>query len=329
MPGEASAPASSANLGPGFDTIALALDLRCVARVTPAETWSVRSNGADPGRDAVAFVTAVAASAGPPGPLRVDIDSDVPRASGLGSSAAVAVAVVAATIRAGGREPTRDEVFAVAAECEGHPDNAAAATYGGLAVVTAGGVLHLDVAESLVLVVAVPGAELLTVDARAALPTHVPIGAAARNVALGGTLIGGIESEGSGAPPHSHIGQHAYERLQHIVIDESSRLAAVLGTRLSVNSIHHQAVRDLAPGLRAVAHAADGVVEAVEHDAADWPLWAVQWHPEYLSVHDESALALFAELVAAARSAQAGAIDAGSEDAAIAVQRGGEGGGDR
>ena len=56
-----------------------------------------------------------------------------------------------------------------------------------------------------------------------------------------------------------------------------------------VNSVHHKAVKDLAPGFRAVAWANDGVIEGIEHEDDDWPLLAVQWHPEYLSHNSDGA----------------------------------------
>jgi len=100
------------------------------------------------------------------------------------------------------------------------------------------------------------------------------------NVALGGTLYQDLDSERPGAVPHA--GDHS----QHAVrVEPGSLLERTLGTRsASVNSRHHQAIRDVAPGLRAVAWAEDGVIEAAElaAAAAPWTL-AVQWHPEDLT----------------------------------------------
>ncbi len=103
------------------------------------------------------------------------------------------------------------------------------------------------------------------------------------NVALGGTLVVDIPSWRAGALAHSRVGQHAYERHQPLAIDSSSRLAATIGTSLAVNSIHHQAIDRIAPQLRAVGTAEDGIVEAVDHEDPSWPVWAVQWHPELLA----------------------------------------------
>ncbi len=121
------------------------------------------------------------------------------------------------------------------------------------------------------------------------------------NVALGGTLIEDIPME-IGSMDHSVIGHHVFNGHQHVRLEARCKVAAVVGsTDLEVNSIHHQAVRDLAPGFTAVGWADDGVVEAIQHEDDDWPLLAVQWHPEYLGEADDRAsLALFQALVEAA-----------------------------
>lgn len=121
------------------------------------------------------------------------------------------------------------------------------------------------------------------------------------NVALGGSLIQDIPSD-LGSMDHTVIGHAVYNGHQPIKMDPGCAVATVVNdTELMVNSIHHQAVQDLAPGFRAVAWAADGVVEAIEHEDETWPLLAVQWHPEYLGDREDAAShALFAALVEAA-----------------------------
>lgn len=95
------------------------------------------------------------------------------------------------------------------------------------------------------------------------------------NVALGGDLVQHLEHEG-----HVQPGDPAASMVDHpVVLAPDSRLATVLGPGAhSVRSSHHQAAGRVAPGLRVVATAPDGTVEALEHETA--PLWAVQWHPE-------------------------------------------------
>jgi putative glutamine amidotransferase len=113
------------------------------------------------------------------------------------------------------------------------------------------------------------------------------------NVALGGTLLQDLPSERPTATNHGD------RRRRHpLRVASDSLLHRTLGEVASVNSRHHQAVRDLAPGLVAVAWADDGVIEAVEWEEEGGPwMLAVQWHPE-----DDANTALFgafAEAVAA------------------------------
>ena len=121
------------------------------------------------------------------------------------------------------------------------------------------------------------------------------------NVAMGGSLIEDIPSE-IGSMDHSMIGHQVFNGHQHVRLAEGCRIAGVIGAiDLEVNSIHHQAVRDVAAGFRPVGWADDGVVEAIEHDDPGWPLLAVQWHPEYLGEADDRASwSLFHALVEAA-----------------------------
>lgn len=104
------------------------------------------------------------------------------------------------------------------------------------------------------------------------------------NVALGGTLIHDIPTGLNGkALVHDEPDGKTRDRLLHSVeIKENTRLAEILGTsQIRVNSLHHQAVRDLAPALAATAVADDGVIEAVEVPDAYFYM-GVQWHPEEL-----------------------------------------------
>ncbi len=146
--------------------------------------------------------------------------------------------------------------------------------------------------------------ELALVEAARArrLPTlAICRGLQVLNVALGGSLIVDIPSQVGGALGHARVGEHARERHQPVAVDPGCRLAAVVGERVSVNSIHHQAIDQLGEGLRVVARSPDGIVEGVEHEDPAWPMWAVQWHPEFLAEEHDEARALFSALVEAAR----------------------------
>lgn len=113
------------------------------------------------------------------------------------------------------------------------------------------------------------------------------------NVALGGTLIADIED----FVLHRGAGGDAVFVVERIRVAPDSRLARIFGTgELAVRTGHHQAVCDVAPGLRAVAWAADGVIEAVEHEDR-WAL-GVQWHPEDSHGSAEDRRRLFGAFVA-------------------------------
>lgn len=125
-------------------------------------------------------------------------------------------------------------------------------------------------------------------------------GAQLLNVSLGGTLYQDI-SEHPGAIHHTY-GDDDFARRPHAVqVGEETRLARILGRPiLDVNSLHHQGIRAIAPGLRVAAQAPDGLVEAIERPGDHFAL-AVQWHPECLLDLPEHQ-ALFDALVTAART---------------------------
>ena len=122
------------------------------------------------------------------------------------------------------------------------------------------------------------------------------------NVALGGDLILDIPSEVGTSVVH-RSGVPGTVATHPVRLAADSKLARLLDAdELDVNSYHHQAVRRLAPGLRAVGWAADGVVEAVEPADDRWPCWGMQWHPEYRPPDNVSAYRPFEALIAAATS---------------------------
>ncbi len=182
---EATAPGSSANLGPGFDTLALALGLDCRVEAIPADAWMVRHHGphAPASDDEDAVLMAARRAIGDGRPLRLDVYNDVPLGRGLGSSAAAFVAGAAAALRTAGEDDDLQRVFAIATELEGHADNVAAAVYGGFVAALGSRVHTLEIHPSLRAVLAVPSRRLPTKWARQALPEIVDHDVAARSVA--------------------------------------------------------------------------------------------------------------------------------------------------
>jgi putative glutamine amidotransferase len=121
------------------------------------------------------------------------------------------------------------------------------------------------------------------------------------NVALGGTLYEDISSQVSDALSHDISNGTSRNHLAHVVnIHPQTKLASVIGkTECWVNSVHHQAIRDLAPDLMVTALAPDNIIEGAEIPGHPFAV-AVQWHPENLIADDPAMLSLFRGLVEAA-----------------------------
>ena len=122
------------------------------------------------------------------------------------------------------------------------------------------------------------------------------------NVAAGGTLYQDIASQSPGSLKHDCWPDHPRNHLAHqVTVNGDSQLAAILGQRrVGVNSMHHQAVKDLAPSFRVVARASDGLIEAIEDHDHPFAL-GVQWHPEELVEDAPPMRRLFEDFVSAAR----------------------------
>jgi len=202
-------PATSANLGPGFDSLGLALSLHDTvrARVVPSGLQvTVTGAGADDvergeGHLVIRAMRAAFAAIGaqPPG-IEISCGNDVPQGFGLGSSAAAIVSgVLAARALAGadGAAALPDEaVLELATQLEGHPDNVAACLLGGLTISWASDsrvrAARLTPLAGLVPVLCVPAVPLSTHVARQALPAEVPHADAAANSARAALLIAAL-----------------------------------------------------------------------------------------------------------------------------------------
>ena len=189
-PRRARCPASSDNLGPGFDTLAVALGLHVVVEVRAADRLTVLAEGEghDLPADETHLAARVAMDVAGTDRLRVVVRSAIPVARGLGSSAAVAVAAAAA---AGASDP-----LAVAAAVDGHAENAAASVLGGLVTATMLGprpvAARLALDPGLGFVVLVPEHALPTHQARLALAPSVPHEDATFNLGRMGLLVAGL-----------------------------------------------------------------------------------------------------------------------------------------
>jgi len=206
------APASSANLGPGFDTLALALGLYLECTLRPAgKGFAVRVAGAEPAGippDATcltwrAFLRLTGGAAPPAAVL--EIANDIPVGKGLGSSAAAIVAGLALANEWANLGKSREELVQAATEIEGHPDNVAAAVLGGFVVncqtasdpkagTDAGRVVSVkqNLGAEMQIVLVVPDFQLSTSAARAALPSHYSRKDAVFNVQRAALLVAAI-----------------------------------------------------------------------------------------------------------------------------------------
>lgn len=201
-----SVPASTSNLGPGFDCLGLALGLRNELTLELHEergepTVEIEGEGADSlprGRENLVVRAAQSVLAGRlEGRLVFRCVNRVPLARGLGSSAAAAVAGVFAANALFPRPVlSLEECFEYATVLEGHPDNAAAAVYGGLMVSLKQGKRFMSYGlkthHDLAVVTLIPDFELKTSDSRAAVPPNVLRGDAVDNIGRAALLVAAL-----------------------------------------------------------------------------------------------------------------------------------------
>jgi homoserine kinase len=182
-------PASSANLGPGFDVLAAALALRIEVEVVETGRFGVRTD-LRIARDRRNLCVRGFARLHDPSRFEFRITSDVPLSGGLGTSAA---AYLAGLLAADSMFELDADVLGIATELEGHPDNVAAALHGGFVACVDGVVTRLGVPPELEAVLVVPRTAVRTKQARAALPETVPMADAVFNVGRTAELLLGLE----------------------------------------------------------------------------------------------------------------------------------------
>jgi homoserine kinase len=268
-------PASSANLGPGFDSFAVALPLLAEFELRPARAWSVSADGdgVPQGEDNLFIVAAraVAKTAGTNLPAQhVEQRSAIPTARGLGSSAAAIVGGAVAANALLGEPLDRRTLLRVTSEVEGHADNVAAALYGGLTVALpddAGPVATRIVFPRMWRIcLYVPNSTLSTDDARAILPREVSRSDAVFNLAHAAALVAAVlRSDGAllSVAMHDRLHQTARTSLVPALAEviAASRTAGAFGAALS----------GAGPSVIAIApvRLAARVISAMEETAAE------------------------------------------------------------
>jgi homoserine kinase len=274
-------PASCANLGPGFDAFAVAVDLSLEAGTTEPTEQRVTTEGE--GSDDVPTdednlvwraLTAYCAWAGiSPPAVSLRVRSDIPQERGLGSSAAAAVAGVVlgrAVTGAGGRDT---DLAALAADLEGHADNAAAALLGGLCVVVDGRPHRFEPTRALRPVVCVPPTRSSTAEARSRLPSQVPLAQATANAGRAALVLAGLSGAGAWDPA-----------VMRDWLVEPARLEALPASGALVERLRSSGVgaclSGAGPSVLAVVDAADA--QAPERilavTPADWRVLALGWN---------------------------------------------------
>jgi homoserine kinase len=187
-------PASSANLGPGYDVLAAALSLQLELEVEETGEFFVHSDVPGVPIDCSNLCVKAFERLHPADDVRFQIRSEIPASAGLGSSAAAIVAGLAA---ADHMFELDAPLFDLAVELEGHPDNVAAALHGGFVICPAPGEepVRFDPPAGLEGVLAIPDHEVSTAEARAAMPAEVPLAEAVHNAGHAALLVLGLAKD--------------------------------------------------------------------------------------------------------------------------------------
>jgi homoserine kinase len=227
-------------LGPGYDVLGAALALHLELEVEEAGSFSVEAEGLGVPLDRSNLCVRAFESLRPADGIAFRIRSEIPLAAGLGSSAAAIVAGLLAADHLYELAQEPEDVLQKAAEIEGHPDNVAAALYGGFVVcanedgaVTA---TRLDPPQGVEAVVVIPNEQVPTEEARKAIPESVPLEDAIANISATAELVLGIQrsdltligrglSDRIHQPPRAHL----YPRSMEIV-DEAPMMGAIGAT---------------------------------------------------------------------------------------------------
>jgi homoserine kinase len=266
-------PASSANLGPGYDCLAAALSLHLELEVEETGEFAVETDLEGLPLDRSNLCVQAFEKLHPADGMTFRVKSEIPLAAGLGSSAA---AIVAGLMAADPMFVLDADVYPHAVEIEGHPDNVAAALFGGFVICTHQSARHFDPAPGLEGVIATPPDPVPTHEARAALPATVPITDAVANIASASTLVLGLAKDdfsliGQGLTDRLHQDRraHLYPRSMELLA-RAEALGAVGAT-----------ISGAGPTVLFWCHwqQTGGVFEALRAEAADCDVRRVQFTP--------------------------------------------------
>lgn len=225
-------PASSANLGPGFDTFAAAIGLHLEVEAEETGTFAVETD-LDVAKDRSNLLVRAFERLHPADGITFRMSSKIPLNGGLGSSAS---AIVAGLALADHLFELDADLLEHATALEGHPDNVAAALNGGFVVCADGGAVRFDPPPELEAVIVVPHEPVRTEAARAAMPAEVPVADAVFNTAHGALLMLGLSrvdwdlvARGLSDRLHQPHRAHLYPRSMEL-LDQAQRLGAIGAT---------------------------------------------------------------------------------------------------
>jgi homoserine kinase len=227
-------PASSANLGPGFDSFAAALALHTEVEVVETGRFAVVTD-LQIAKDRRNLAVRGFERLHPPDDFEFRISSTIPLSGGLGTSAA---AYVAGLLAADHLFELDADLLALATELEGHPDNVAAALHGGFVVCADGATTRFEAPTGLEAVLVVPHEPVRTKEARAALPASVPMADAVANVAHASLLMLGLsrgdwDLVGRGLADRLHQPYRAHLFPKSMDIVQRARSFGALGATIS------------------------------------------------------------------------------------------------
>jgi homoserine kinase len=227
-------PASSANLGPGFDVMGAALDLHMEVEVVETGRFAVHTD-LQIARDRRNLIVRGFAALHPPDDFEFTIRSDIPLSGGLGTSAA---AIVSGLVAADSIFELGADLLAEATRLEGHPDNVAAALLGGFVLCSDGHAERFDPPAGLECLLVIPGQAVRTAKAREALPSRIPVQDAVFNIAHASLLVLGLArgdlslvARGLGDRIHQPRRAHLYPRSWELV--QTAKSLGALGATIS------------------------------------------------------------------------------------------------